>query len=48
MQLALRIERLTFRIDQIAFEATDHHLTQLLFIGQDVSGETLVVQQLQK
>ena len=48
MQLALCIERLAIRIDQIALEATNHHLTQLFFIGQDVSGEALVVQQLQQ
>ncbi len=48
LQLALCIERPTFGIDQIALEAADHDLTQLLFIGQDVSSETLVVQQLQQ
>ena len=48
LQLALCIERIAFGIDQVAFEAADHDLTQLLFIGQDVSSETLVVQQLQQ
>jgi hypothetical protein len=39
LQFALRVEWLAFGIDQIAFETADHHLTQLLFIGQDVSAK---------
>jgi hypothetical protein len=48
LQLALGIEGFAVGIDQVALQATDHHLTQLLFVGEDVSGETLVVQQLQQ
>ena len=48
LQLALRIERLAVGVDQIALEAADHHLTQLLLVRQDVAGEALVVEQLQQ
>jgi hypothetical protein len=48
LKSALGIERLPIGVDQIALQATDHHLTQLPLIGKNVTGEALIVQQLQQ
>ncbi|MDT4875367.1 hypothetical protein FQZ97_1107250 [compost metagenome] len=48
LELALGIQGFAVSIDEIAFQATDHHLTQLLLVREDVPGEALVVQQFQQ
>lgn len=36
------------RINQIALQTADHHLTKTIFVGEDVARETLVVEQFQQ
>jgi hypothetical protein len=45
LQLALGVQGLPLGVDEVALQAADHHLVQLLLVGQDVSCEALVVQQ---
>ena len=42
------IQGVALRIDQIALQATDHHLTQAFLVGEDVAREALVVKQFQQ
>lgn len=48
LQGAPGVQGIAVRIDQIALQATDHHLTQALFVWEDVARETLVVEQFQQ
>ena len=48
LQGAPGVQSITFRIDQIAFQATDHHLAQTFLVGENVARETLVVEQFQQ
>src|SRR5690554_2050796 len=48
LELSLSIQGLAVSIDEIALQATNHHLAQLLLVGEDVPGEALIVQQLQQ